>query len=557
MKNKIRIKGLLPGLLLALTFSFMCCVFAPFEYFISGRDEFWFDIYEGAPPVLAMFGAALVLGMLINSLLFFLFERIGKEAVYYWILALETWVIVCLFIQGSFLASHLPVLDGHEIDWKAHEYLTEQVKSVFLWVIVLAGIIFCGIKFKIATVIKSVGFVCAGLFFIMILSLSVELIGGDSDAVFKKREEKYRVSEANILRFSTDSNLIIFLMDFVDSPDFARMFELEPEYREYFRDFTYFPDTQGMYPYTQYAVPHILSGICYKNSGSFKEYYIDAMDASPLLKTLDEREYLKGIYEQESKYTTEEANERLDNLYKREITLIRRKRYDLFWLRLVGFRYLPYPLKPLCNVTDLEEFEEMKSPPEEGAPEDFNWNNYYFFSKLENWEIDKTDRKCFRFIHLKGNHKTRETDLEGHFTSEPVSDDDAIRVCFKLVKDFTEKLKEAGVYDNSAIVVMADHGDNSKGFAQNPIFFVKGAFESHDLETSEARLSYEDLQAVFKDLLDGGDSRALDKYGDNERARRYYWYEYKNNAPLVEYEQTGSVNDEETFVPTGRVFDSK
>ncbi|MCR4909457.1 MAG: hypothetical protein K5985_11560 [Lachnospiraceae bacterium] len=535
----------------------MSCIFAPLEYYISDRDEFWFDIYEGAPPVLAMFAAALVLGALVNSLLCVLLRGIGKETVYHWILALETGVIVCFFLQGNFMAGHLPVLDGHEIDWGGPEYRFEQIKSVLLWVLVSGAVVFCGIKFKIANVIKSIGFICAGLFFIMILSLSVGIIGGDSGAVFEKRVEKYRVSDTDLFRFSTDQNLIVLLLDYVDSADVAKMLEEEPEDREIFRDFTYFPDTQGLYPYTHYAIPQILSGKCYENSGSFNDYYIDAMDNSPLLKSLEGRGFAMGLYEPESRYITEEANARLDNLYQRDIHLVRRKRYDLFWLELVGFRYLPYPLKPLCKVTDLEEFEEMKSEPPEGEPEDFSWNNYDFFRRLWDWDIDKTDQKCFRFIHLKGWHKTHDTDLDGYFTLDPVSDDDALRVCFKLAREFLDKLRSAGVYDNSAILIMADHGDNREGFGQNPAFFVKGINESHEMKTSEARLSYADLQEIFEDLLDGADSGKLEQYGKTGEGRRFLWYEYKSKAPMVEYMQTGGVNDGETFVPTGRVFDAK
>ena len=74
---------------------------------------------------------------------------------------------------------------------------------------------------------------------------------------------------------------------------------------------------------------------------------------------------------------------------------------------------------------------------------------------------------------------------------------------------YLNKLREAGVYDNSVIIILSDHGYN---FAY--------------------------------------------KEGD-QRERRYLLYKYLGEDHMVEYVQTGYAGDESTLVPTGRVFDAK
>lgn len=67
----------------------------------------------------------------------------------------------------------------------------------------------------------------------------------------------------------------------------------------------------------------------------------------------------------------------------------------------------------------------------------------------------------------------------------------SLEASLTLTKAYLQKLKEAGVYDNSVIIVMADHGTNGEYYLepmgrQNPILFVKGIGEQHAFEVSQA-----------------------------------------------------------------------
>ena len=116
---------------------------------------------------------------------------------------------------------------------------------------------------------------------------------------------------------------------------------------------------------------------------------------------------------------------------------------------------------------------------------------------------------------------------------------------------------ENDVYDNSSIVIMADHGyngDDKIEGRQNPILYIKGINEHHKMNISDKPISYEDLTNAYLDLLDGKKRTELFKDIPNKRMRRYLLYAYTKENHMVEYEQTGKAWDLETLKKTGREF---
>ena len=130
-----------------------------------------------------------------------------------------------------------------------------------------------------------------------------------------------------------------------------------------------------------------------------------------------------------------------------------------------------------------------------------------------------------------------------------------------IVNRYLEKLREAGVYDNSVIIVMADHGYGydrvdstlSRGC---PLLAVKGIGETHDtMQFDDAPLSYVDLQEAYRRLLDGKPSGdCFDWKTGDERTRRILIYEYGWEDRMTEYECRGHASVYQNLVPTDRYF---
>ena len=85
----------------------------------------------------------------------------------------------------------------------------------------------------------------------------------------------------------------------------------------------------------------------------------------------------------------------------------------------------------------------------------------------------------------------------------------SIEASMTIVATYLQKLKDSGVYDNTAIMILSDHGyniedDDSSEKRQHPILFVKGVGEHYDeLQISSAPISQSDYLEAYTRLLDG------------------------------------------------------
>ena len=119
------------------------------------------------------------------------------------------------------------------------------------------------------------------------------------------------------------------------------------------------------------------------------------------------------------------------------------------------------------------------------------------------------------------------------------------------------------MYDNTAIVVMSDHGyarsedENLSTLQQHPILLVKGIGESGDeLDVNNAPISYEDLAQALVKLAGGEGSNNIFPWNEGDvRERRFLMYEWTDLNYFEEYVQTGQAEDMDTLLPTGRIFE--
>ena len=135
-----------------------------------------------------------------------------------------------------------------------------------------------------------------------------------------------------------------------------------------------------------------------------------------------------------------------------------------------------------------------------------------------------------------------------------------IEAAMTITDTYLKKLKASNVYDNSAIIIMADHGyhyDNSEHWGRhNPLFMVKGVREKHPLTISDVPLSYDDLQEIYASLLDGKDSEHITHWKAGDKRRRYFMHFVKSST-FTECVVEGFAGSTEALVPTGITYSSK
>jgi hypothetical protein len=364
------------------------------------------------------------------------------------------------------------------------------------------------------------------------------------------------------LELSPTNNVLVVLLDTFDGKDMNEILD-GPErdfVRETLRDFTYYPDTLGLYPTTKGAVPHILTGRVYTNEIPFSDYLAKAYGSAPLYKEMARKGYSVCAYS-DLRLMSRDVDV-FENVYSGVSRISDKVLFAKTLYSLVAFNYLPHQLKKHFVVPD-DSFMALRKSLSKSTP--YSENMQGFYKAVKDGHVDLMEKGCaFRFYHLRGVHPpfnfgkdlVPRNDIKFSFT-------DAALGCVTLLQKFFEKLEEAHIYDASTIIVMADHGHVR--YSQNPLFLVKNREERHDFRISSVKMSYlyfPDLmvrlvrdgagiteQAISSFSKPGGERHFLSYRWDNSWNRRYlpliHEMRLEGNAAL----SPGSVMED-----TGRLF---
>ena len=546
-------KKLIPGLLVSVAISFLIFLYAPIDLYCSNVSEFWFDFSTLLITAFGMFAACFAVLMIIYLIAWLLHPIVYRIA-----LAGGLALFICTYVQGNFMIDRLPALDGTSIWWGKYDILRKD--TLVLWAVVLTLVVVAAIVLKKKKFDNAVMFISSVMTLMLLVTACSTIL--TSGALHSKLH--LHVSVEDEFEMSEDENFVILLLDAADSREFSSLLEEHPEYRETFSDFTYFENTMGGYSSTLYSIPFILSGEWYENEGSFQEYLNRVYRESPLWDELRNRGYKIDLYEDDIRADDATIVNNFSNVY---LTKVRPSSYVELAkqeLKLIGFRYAPYDLKRYCVIKEVY-FNELRVSSPIGTDEKaFTLDNLAFKNDLaEKGIVESEIGNNFKFIHLNGAHAPFVYDKDANYIGvEQGSYRQNMEAAITLASNYIKALQESGAYDNTTLIVMSDHGYNGMGgqeedyLRQAGLLLIKGREEHHDtMCTSEAPISYEDLQTAFIRLLDGKQSGdAFDWTEGDTRERRFLEYSFGDEKHLVEYIQTGHAQDMTTMVPTGREF---
>lgn len=392
------------------------------------------------------------------------------------------------------------------------------------------------------------------ILYILILVIFTFIIG--LSKVNANTESKLlKVTNRNYTNFSTDKNFIVIVVDAVDSKKFSKVLE-SSKYKDYFKDFTYYPDTLSHYLFTRESIPLIISGKANYNENDYLTFYNKAFDNSAFLNKLVEDNYEINMYEHELNWTTKKGRvvQNIVFLTNEENSLV----YSLKCaLNTIGNKYIPFIFKLIpsikyMNCNSNNTLEDLKEE------ELFSWDNIDNYKYILNFPVTKTDKKQFKFIHTNGVHPpyTTSPDLT-RIPESSGSENKEMQASLKLVSSYIDMLKQNGVYDNSVIVITADHGYNNgeKMGKQNPILYIKGFDEINDkMSTSNKKVSHLDLSDAYLKLLDGAKSKDLFLNISDNRVRKLIWYVFRKEDHMVEYTLDGHAWETNKLKKTGKEF---
>ena len=227
---------------------------------------------------------------------------------------------------------------------------------------------------------------------------------------------------------------------------------------------------------------------------------------------------------------------------------------------MAWFKYAPFNLKKYSEF-NIDNFGTLKVA--DASIKVDNWRNETFLKRLEDGMTLNDSKKYFKFIHTKGAHLPFDMSEDivrlGTENKAYTTYYNQVRGTAKLLAEYLQDLKELGVYDDSVIVLLSDHGyspsNKEPKDRQNPMLMVKGKNEQHDFQRSYDVVSHADLMEAFDRLLDGKQSTELFDYHEGDYRERYYIeFAWKKEDQMTEMKTTGPAWDYEAMEYTGKVY---
>ena len=541
---------------------FISCIYAPFELYALNTQDLWFTLtnFWYIPLACGAFAmiAAAVPGLFLGGTLLKLYTGM--------ILGFG----ICIYVQGNFLNLKLGQMTGSVIDWT--QYRGRMILNLLLWIIIICvttALCVWGGKKKPGIVSKTISGISLFITAMLLVTLTVLIVPCLQQENEKRPEEGYPTNK-DLLSLSPSGNVVVLVLDTYDINYFRQALQEVPEFEEQLDGFIWFDNFTGCYPRTSFAIPFMLSGNYCKQGDPYKQVGIDSAERL-YLDELSENGYDTSFYTQYN-LVPDRARKNAVNYVNADCVISDRKAFTFSLYSLVICKYFPDICKPAAwlSPADFEARRRLDSDYRIYAT-----NNLTLVDHLDQQEMTAdADRPQFKFIHVDGAHLPSNIDEWGHRTEDSSQIEEIpVKGSLRLALRYLEEMKSLNVYDNSAIIITADHGVNTRDgdwyeSFNSPVFLVKPAGAKGALTVNHTPCSQSDLGATILELA-GIDTESsygvsvFDETGAREKKRYYYKLDQTGSTisgeainKLTEYEIDPEGNSPEHFHPTGVEYGS-
>lgn len=531
-------------LIVSLFFCFNLFVFAPFDTFFNNIYELSYGIVD----IWWCFGLVFIIVFSLLLLLnFFL-----KDSIRAFLIKTLFGLSLALYLQGNFLNFDYGLLDGKYIEWE--KFFSLGLLNTLIWVTVIA-VSFLISHFKKDVMNNLFRYVSLIVLGIQVSALVVQLFTikpNDNNSFYMSQEGKFTLSDKK--------NIVMFVLDTFDAKFFEEIIENNPEYKEKFKDFTFFPDTIGAYPTTKGAMPFILTGQWYDNSIPYNDYVNSAWNEADLWKLLKEHNYdirfYSGFIGKGQNIIDNYVNVKPKVAYAKEANAL---------LSISNFRFFPHFLKQFTLQETVAPKETKPITVDSKASNNIQVSNgdLDFYNELCNDGIDiSPDANRFRLYHLLGSHMPHFLDENIELVNTGTNFIKQSMGVLNIVNEYLQKTKELDIYDNTMFLILADHG---AGYApeSRPLLLVKKFGDINEfMQISDYPASFQDLHPAISSQITNGESEDtffMSNF-EKQRTRKYMYYAWDNSwakaylPRITEYNISGSLTSGYKSVKTGNVY---
>ncbi len=439
----------LPTFLVTAALCFTVNIYIPTDLFLNNRADFPFALQDMlAIPI--VYSIVISFTTAINLCL--VGELINKIC-----RSLMLGLLLCIFVQNTFLNSSLPVMLGDETDWS--KYTAQKIISGIVWAMILTAAVSLPfvLRRKRGQVSAAMNVIPVVLSAYELLVLMILCISVGSDAF---RYQLTKLSSNYQFSVSQDKNIMIFVLDEADNAVFDELYQNSPERFQILKDFTYYDNYCTLYDSTNFSLPQIITGTDELPESNISDWYDKAFDCDQyhtFYSTLHDNDYLTCIY---GDFMHNNEYERLDGvadnmkvLDSKDITVYSKTIFTVM-SKFSKYKYMPFIAKPSFEPSSSEVSQCVH------FSHDSVFVNSEFISKCQLSLLDQ-GKNMFAIQHLNGIHEPIET-------STRLTEAD---LCLDLLNKYFSELKRLGAYDNSLIIITGDHGLHFD--SAMPVFYIK------------------------------------------------------------------------------------
>lgn len=522
----------------------MLFLLGPAEIYYSNKNEFAFGFFDFAYIFIVVAVVVLILGTVVISLL--------PKLIYKYITGFVFAGSVAMYLQNLLFNKGIFNNDGSAVDWTKHGNYSRI--NIIIWIAIFVVVfIFLTIKKSSFNILKNISFVLGLFQFVSYLIIVVQCV------LYPKQytDNHYTFSGKDQMKYGQE-NIIVILLDHYPNTQFEDELYSKDKasVEEVLHDFTYYDNANCNYCYTFPSMPAMLSGQPADpnmTQQEWSDYIWNSEKCVGFYDALHKDGYRCNIYSGKDAFSVFGNIKNLDGKFD---NIIEDEPYINYGLmsRLLEkqtiYKYAPYCVKPRFEIVS-NAFKDTFIFRQEDGIVAYDNGEFYTRLKEEGLSVEKGVEKQFTFIHLAGTHWPYHTGENGEKIGEDMEKGTSLQETIKgihvTIREYIAQLKELGIYDNSTIIIMSDHGGDFASYSPQPIFLVKRANEHHEeMQINSSPISYDEFQATILCLagLDYSDyEETIFDWNDGDIREREWWtpedgfniYKYTGNRDkLVE-----------------------
>lgn len=484
-----------PAIVVALALTSLTQLALPIQSFWANQASYPFPFGELAVAVVGRFAWMALLGIVSVTLL----ARCFGRRVFGVVLAMAA----CIYLEAGILSNGLAHLNG--------DVFLLQDRTRALWDAVAWASVFAIVLLAHPLLRKH--------YFFASLCLMVLVGASMFDTKHEKLADKSNLivhdfvpneTVIHSLIYSTNRNVMVFILDSLEREQAHAIMEdpdAGPALREQFRGFTEYTNNIGALPQTLLAVPNLLTGrypdgtesmsdfawSCYGSESALRDFLETGQDVFMTTESLD------------CGYSTQ-TNEIQDvSGFKTSVLDASGNGGDVWSIRnFTRWRWMPFGAKAI--VSDLTGRVAKNATGGMGE-----WRVFPVLSKAE---IDSSSSGTFLWLHTPGVHVPVRWNRHGELLpAENSTDQGCVEqgiFIMEMLGRLFDQYRSMGIYDNSLILVLGDHGAHAeKTFQEDkkagllpgnarPCLWVKAPGVEHDFKESGAPTGHAQVAQLLK-----------------------------------------------------------